>query len=819
MSKTTTKKINPTPQIPALKKFTAIAEPGGMLNKSFIQAIIVFVLAFIIYADNIPNSYIQDDAAAITENKLVLQGVHGIPKLLKTGFVYGLTGTNEGTYRPVSLVTFAMEYSLWGENPHMSHLVNDILFAISVVLLLYLLRLLFGKKYGLLCFVAALLYAAHPIHTEAVSSIKSRDEIFCLLFAMLSMFSFVKFADNFKEKFNPTAALWVACGVITLFLSMASKESSVPFLIIIPLAIFYFRKTEPKVWIATAVFAGLAVGGYMLLRYELFGSVENIHTAIQKTDNILANKDGGRQPMATAFVILIRYILLLIFPQPLSHDYSFPQLPLYKWESAQAILSFIFCAGLLLYSIVQIRKREIAGFAIFFFFLSVSVVANIFLIIGCAMAERFMYMPSLGFCLLLALGIVKFLFRPDSTGKVAMSGWIVTIVIVGLYSFKTITRNRDWKDNITLYSIDVNHSPNSSRTHYSLGTQLFKNSAAEKDSVKRKEMLRNAEAELLKSIDLNPEYADAYINIGNVYHELGDYEKENEYLSQLQNSTDKNGSVMVLFNKGNILFTKNDYVGAIRIYRTALEIKPDEVKPLTNIGSSYSALGMPDSAIYFLNKAINLDPKLSEAYVNLGSAYSAKGLQFMPMAIEQFNKALKLNPKSAEAYINLGAAEIKLRQIPQAIEHLDKGIALRPNSPEAYRNKAYGYQLLKKYDQAIATFWKEAELKPNSADPLVNIGVCYEGMEKFKQAEEVFQKAIVVNPKSVDAYMNLGYCYTRFNKLQQAIDYYKKAVEIAPNEYRALGSIHGLYKKLGDKEKAAEYLRLDKEAKARLGVK
>ena len=816
------KKVTPPPVASTIKpakssrpEMAAIGEPEGILKKSYIQALIVFALAFGVYINTIPNFYVQDDAAAILENKLVLQGVHGIPKLLTTGFIYGLTGSNEGTYRPVSLVSYAIEYSLWGENPHLSHLVNILLFAISVVLLLYVLRLMFGKKYGLLCFVATLLYAAHPIHTEAVSNIKSRDEIFSFLFALLSLYSFIKLADEYKGNFSGKAALWALAGIGTFFLSMVSKEGSLPFIIIIPLAIYYFRKVDRKTLIVCGCSAAIAIGGYLLLRYELFGSVKNVHVTIQKTDNILAYSDGGRQPLATAFVILVKYIGLLIFPHPLSYDYSFNQIPLYKWIDWQAIFSLVIVIGLLVLAAIRIKKKEISGFAILFFFLTMAVVANIFMVIGSSMAERFMYMPSLGFCILLAVGLVTFLFKPEKNGKISNIGWIVTIVIVSLYSFKTITRNTDWKDNITLYRIDVHHSPNSARTHYSLGTQLNTIAKTETDSVKKKEMLAEAESELLRSLEINPEYPDAMINLGNVYHEEGQFDKELEMLSRV--SSDAKGTAQVMFNSGNGLLSKNDFHGAIQKYRAALQLSPEITLPYVNMGIAYSSIGMKDSAIFFLEKAIELDPKMIQAYINLGSAYTAKGDKYIPKAIALYKKALEIDPKSGETYINLGSAEINARQYDMAIQHLNKGAELKPDAPEAYYNIGYANQLEKKYNEAIGFYAKAIKIKSTYSEAYLNTGSCYESMGQYAKAVEYFNKVLDLKVNQIQAYMNLGYCYTKMNRANDAIANYVKVTELSPNEYRAYASLNGIYKKMGDNANAKIYYDKYIAAKKALG--
>jgi hypothetical protein len=349
----------------------------SMPNKfsSSLLALILFLLAIGVYANTIANFYTLDDVAAFTQNKLVQKGTQGIPEILKTGFSYGYTGDNEGTYRPISLISFALEKSIWGNNPHLSHLINVLIFAVTILLLFFLLQKMFGAGKQMLCFLCCALYAVHPIHTEAIASIKSRDELFCMLFAMLAVYSFLRSVDN--EKRPDKAITWSILGFAMFFLSMLSKETSLSFMFIIPLTIYYFRPVNLKSLGRIFIICLLASGSYLLLRNTLFGSIVNIHKELQSVDNFMSGMPWSSH-FAVAFAVIGKYIWLLLFPVSLSFDYSYHQVPLFTWANWQALLPLLITLSGVAYAIFTLTRKDFIGYAILFFFLSLAVVSNLF---------------------------------------------------------------------------------------------------------------------------------------------------------------------------------------------------------------------------------------------------------------------------------------------------------------------------------------------------------------------------------------------------------------------------------------------------------
>ena len=212
---------------------------GSFINNKTLQLAILLLISFGFYCNTILHEYALDDVIVITKNNFTLKGFSGIYDLITKDTFDGYTTVKDlvagGRYRPLSVVTFALEIGLFGLNhPAISHFINVLLYC-SVVLMLFVFldRFLF-KKLILLSFVTTLIFAIHPIHTEVVANIKSRDELMALLLTLISLYLFFTYLLNRKRK------KYLIFSLIAFFLSLLSKENAVTFLAIIPLMLYFF---------------------------------------------------------------------------------------------------------------------------------------------------------------------------------------------------------------------------------------------------------------------------------------------------------------------------------------------------------------------------------------------------------------------------------------------------------------------------------------------------------------------------------------------------------------------------------------------------
>ena len=211
---------------------------------------ILFFFTFLLYGNTIFNEYNLDDELVTRNHPLTSQGIKAIPQIFSTP--YYSKGGSAYEYRPVVLASFAIEHQFFGEDPHISHFINVLLYAISILVLFLTLKKVFYSYNILLPFIISLLFAAHPLHTEVVASIKNRDEILALLFALLSTLA----AFKFVQKAN-THSLFVC--FIAFILALLSKSSVIPFAFIIPMAMFFFSKATDKQVLMISL--GLSIAG------------------------------------------------------------------------------------------------------------------------------------------------------------------------------------------------------------------------------------------------------------------------------------------------------------------------------------------------------------------------------------------------------------------------------------------------------------------------------------------------------------------------------------------------------------------------------
>ena len=183
---------------------------------------VIAAFCFLIYANTIPNNYGMDDHLVTNHNPVIEKGISGLYEIFTTNYI-----SENGIYldyRPLVKASYAIEYSFFGWNPHVSHFINVLLYALACCLILKLLLELFRKEYFSILFLGVLLYAAHPVHTEVVASLKSRDEILVLIFVLLSSLSFLKYTELNSPKY-------FAIGILFFLLSLLSKITGIPFIV------------------------------------------------------------------------------------------------------------------------------------------------------------------------------------------------------------------------------------------------------------------------------------------------------------------------------------------------------------------------------------------------------------------------------------------------------------------------------------------------------------------------------------------------------------------------------------------------------------
>ena len=333
---------------------------------------------------------------------------------MTTDYWYGFTPSERvAEYRPASLVMFATEWQIYKDNPHYFHAVNILLFAFICWLIFSLFCKLFDNKNLLFPFICTLLYASHPIHTEVVDNIKSGDELLCFLFALVSVLLLLK---SLEKKSNKGTLKILLLAAISYFFCLLSKETGIAFVLIIPLVLYVFTNTGwKKIMMITGIYASILIV-FLFIHYSILKDIKFHNPSDSFSNSLLAAPDIFSQK-ATAFYILFRYIILLIFPYPLTYDYSVATIPIFKVTDIEAILSILIYFVLGLYALVTIRKKNPVAFAILFYLITLFPVSNLLIIIGSPMAERFLFMPSLGYTMILTFILLNITYSNNRNGK------------------------------------------------------------------------------------------------------------------------------------------------------------------------------------------------------------------------------------------------------------------------------------------------------------------------------------------------------------------------------------------------------------------
>jgi len=615
----------------------------------------LFAFAFLLYANTLTHEYTQDDAIVIYDNMFTTKGFEGIPGILKYDTFYGFFKTEGkaklvagGRYRPLTLVMFAAEVGLFGESPFVGHLVSVLLYGLLGVVLYIVLLKLFEYKESvpyptIIAFITAFLFVAHPVHTEVVANIKGRDEIVTLLGSLAALLFSLK---AFKEQ----NFIWSILAGLVFFLALLAKENAITFLAIVPLSYFIFTDAKfGKIALQTAPFLVAAII-FLAIRGAVLGGNFGGSTSMELMNNPFLKIEDNRwmafsfsEKMATITYTLGKYLQLLVVPHPLTHDYYPRHVDLMSWGNWKVLLSVITHVGLGIYALIGLFKKQPISYAILFYLITLSIVSNIVFPIGTNMAERFIFMPSVGFCLAAGILLTELYKKTSMTIPLAIVG-----VIALLFSIKTITRNFVWKDNFTLFTTDVEVSKNSAKLRNSVGGDLTAKALEQKDDSIKKGMLQEATIHLKEAIRIHPTYKNAYLLMGNAEYHLENYQAAEKSFS---NALRLDPNYQEAFK--NLAYTHRelgqhygeqvgDLQKALEYLNKAYQSLPDDFETNRLLGVAYGISRNEAEAIRFFTKCTELEPNNAMAWLNLGNAYANSGNK--EKGIELQRKAQSIDP-------------------------------------------------------------------------------------------------------------------------------------------------------------------------------
>lgn len=631
-------------------------------------------LGGLLYVNTLWHQYTLDDIGIIPGNAITRQGLVAVPVIFKTDYWAGLQGmfASLPLYRPLSKAMFAAEWDIAPNRPMLGHGVNVFLYGLTGFLLFEMLRQYLRGRL-LRSFVTAVLFVAHPIHTEAVANIKGRDEILGFLFFLLTAMA----THRYVTRRSP---LFAALAGGSFFLSLLSKESAVTFLAVIPLMLIFFTDSPWSRTAASVSVLGLVTGVFLSVRHAVLEHA--ISAPMSLVDNYLVGVTDVTTRTATAVYLLGVYLQRLVFPHPLISDGSYHHFPVVAVSDWRFLLAFGACTALLLYALRGLKKKDPVSFGILYFFITASIASNVFVLIGTNYAERLMYAPSLGVCL--AAGtLLERAFRADeaavepSMARAFLQAHgrrlLVLALVTVLCGLKVLTRNADWYDTPTLVAHDVRLAPGSARLHLALALEFIKQAerrGGQTNDSARREVLTNAIAELHKALEIYPQFGRAMAVLARAHEAVNEGEKAQAYYEM---ALRVEPSAEVYNNYGTFLFRRGDFDRAIEHYQLALRSSPAFSAAYNNLGLTYARMGER-----LLDAAREADRQKREKD-SQDLVQSAR--ENFQAAVSQLEQAVAIDPSDGYAYQVLGIIYEIMEDRSRARYYLDRAAQLgrRPN--------------------------------------------------------------------------------------------------------------------------------------------
>lgn len=447
----------------------------------------VLVAAALPYLNALSASFTFDDVQLLVTNPMATPGMSAFEWFTRPS----IPGS---VYRPLTMASYALDRAAGGA-PWTSHLGNVLLHVAATAAAFDLARLLLRSLPA--AGFAALVFAVHPIHTEAVTSIAGRAELLAALFALVSLAAFVRAADDRSVRSTGVALAALAAAVV-------SKESACALALLLPLVGWWTRRSEDRpLWIRLVPYALVVVGSLVVRRFVLGALGEAVPPPF--VDNPLAWVPVPER-IATALVVLTDYLGTLALPIRLSADEGFDQIPVVtSVADVRLLASLALLAALATAAWIGRRRAPVVGFGAAFFFAAFVVTSNVVIAIGTIKGERLTYLPSFGWCLVMGWGARR------AIGNRLGAPAVVAAAVLALLAARTVVRNDDWRDNFTLFTRTVAVAPASVRANANAGAMY--GGAGRLDL---------AERYYARAVEIRPEFAPAVIGLGGVAEARGD---------------------------------------------------------------------------------------------------------------------------------------------------------------------------------------------------------------------------------------------------------------------------------------------------------
>jgi len=583
----------------------------------FMAGFAVALFAVAAYLQTVSYSFTYDDGAIVKSNRLI-RDLGNLPEIMRTNY----WGTDDpagdkSLYRPFTIFSYALNYAMHADEPAGYHVTNVLLHALASLALFACVLTLFKSLST--STAAGILFAVHPVHTEAVAGVVGRAEILAFLGIAACTWSYANCARARRQ----TACVgWGVASVAAYAMGVFSKELGIiaPAVVLWSELLVLCGRPFRGRWRRSA----MAVGGYALVA-GVFLSLR-AGAVLSKGHHFGFQGVPAWQRVLTGLRVCVEYVGLFVFPRTLSADYNQDTVPLAVslFEPGVLLALCMLVAGIA--GLVWAWRRAPAiSWGVLLFLTALFPVSNLAFPIGVMKAERILYTPSAGFVV-----VVGYLFACliDSRRR-RICGWTLASTTVGLLLVRTWVRNPVWRDTITLAKATIETCPSS----LNLNTELF-----------------------------------------HYYRKRGELEPAAEHLKAILRI--RPDDPITLFNLANAELDLKRYDDAIPRYRRVLDLDPGHKKALNNLGRALMAAGDPGGAIAVWEKQRSLYPDYPGSYVNLLAAYLQQNR--IESAVAVADAGTRNCPGTAAVFINAAAVYQKAGKLEEMKAAWNRALELDP---------------------------------------------------------------------------------------------------------------------------------------------
>ena len=666
------------------------------------------LITFIVYLSTLRNEFIEwDDRDYVFKNPF-------IRSFNSAFFRRAFFDFHSGNWHPLTWISHALDYAVWGLNPLGHHLTNNILHAVNTFLVMFLIIKLLETarertvQAGLSEFLTertiliaagatGLLFGLHPLHVESVAWVSERKDLLCALFFLLSIIQYVRCVRNENLETVGFSNKHYRRSLLFFILALLSKPMAVTLPVVLLILDWYPLKRVPS----------LKAFRRMLtekLPFIALSVASSIVTVFAERKAMFAVDISLTARLLVAVKSLIYYLWKMIWPLNLVPLYPYPN----SYEVS--LLSFEYLSVLALVIVITIAciviaKRQKVWLAAWgYYIVTLLPVIGIIQVGYQSMADRYTYLPSLGPFLIFGLGTAWIYNKVSAGAKTRLTiqflGVITAIIMLAVVSFFTIKQIGIWRDSFVFWNYVIEKQPSKSTIPYiNLGAAYIK-----------KGLLDQAIEQDLIAVKLNPDSPEYQRILGETYAMKGSLDQAIQRYQIAISLAPKDS--LAHHDLGAAYEKKGAFDEAIEQYQIVVQLDPDYSPARNNLGAAYQKKGLTDKAIEQYRIAANLNPNYGLAHNNLGAAYESKGL--FDQAVEQYLLAVKLDPNYALPHNNLGAVYMKKGLLDQAIEQYQIAVRLAPNYIQAHNNLGEAYLKKGLREQAVEHFRIAVNLEPKN---------------------------------------------------------------------------------------------------------